>query len=188
MPTPAPTITSTCALDHTKPTGQTRFSFPPIPRATAVTCALKPIGNPDRAAQRCRNGTIWRASRYSDLSTAITAKQVSRTEDTRDLLVASCANRPRRSPPRRRARSLWGPAYPRKEERVFARFWLIAPPGSAHPGRRRDDCIPRERSSRPLRSDERSGDKAVARRGRPNARAGSAYSDGPTHNIEEIKR
>jgi hypothetical protein len=32
------------------------------------------------------------------------------------------------------------------------------------------------------------GDKAVARRGRPNAREGSAYSDGPTHNIEEIKR
>jgi hypothetical protein len=41
------------------------------------------------------------------------------------------------------------PALPRNEERVLARSWLIPPPVSAEPGRRRDDRIPRERSSRP---------------------------------------
>ena len=54
--------------------------------------------------------------------------------------------------------------FPRKEERVLARSWLIAPPHSAHPGRRRDDCIPLESDRRDLPgADERNGDAAQVR-------------------------
>ena len=46
-----------------------------------------------------------------------------------------------------------------RRSRVLARSWLIAPPGSADPGRRRDDCIPLESDRRDLPgADERNGD------------------------------
>jgi hypothetical protein len=75
---------------------------------------------------------------------------------------------------------LESPALPRKEERVLARSWLIPPPGSAEPGRRRDR-IPRERSSGPPGADERNGDiSLVARtcRRAPMRSRGAVSADG----------
>ena len=133
---------------------------------------------------------LLRARRASSLSgasvPALTREEVSRSawRETRNSPVAQPTPPPVPIGVSVRAES---PALPRKEERVLARSWLIAPPGSADPGRRRDDCIPRERSSRPPRSSRAqrrrsnrwasaSGDGQLSR-GR-SVRTGSAYAMG----------
>ena len=78
-------------------------------------------------------------------------------------VIRHLRNRPGRRPPRRRERPVPRPALPRKEERVLARSWLIAPPGSAtQAGGATIAFLESDRRDLPV-ADERNGDIPIAR-------------------------
>ncbi len=125
---------------------------PPDERFRAAHAQARPSASP-RLQLRANRPAVYPSRRGSRAG-------MHRRIRFRDSPLARPAGWPASTAPQRPVGS---PALPRKEEWVLARSWLIAPPGSADPSRRRDDCIPRERSSRPPGADERNGDGGVVR-------------------------
>ena len=80
---------------------------------------------------------------------------------TRDPQLATCATDRAAGHPRRGERQVQGPAIPRKEERVLARFWLTPTPrfGRTAPAARRAHFLESDRRDLP-ETDERNGDQA----------------------------